>query len=85
MTRARGYILIPVVMMIAVVAAVAFMLNRQVSIGGAAFGAQREGAKAFASAQAGLAHAAWLAAFFCSQQTLFTLTNTYDWRSPCNQ
>ncbi len=61
MTRAPGYILVPVVMMIAVIAAVAFMLNRQVSMGGAAFGVQHEVDKVFVGAQAGLVHASWLA------------------------
>ena len=61
MTRAPGYILIPVVMMITLIAAVAFMLNRQVSMGGAAFGPQHEGDKVFVGAQAGLVHASWLA------------------------
>ncbi len=59
--RSGGYLLLPVVLVIAVVAAVAFLMNRESTIDIRAAGAAAEGDAARYIAEAGLRHALWTA------------------------
>ncbi len=60
-TILQGYILLPVVMMIALIAAIALMLDRQGGFTATTASDQQRGMQALAGAAAALQHATWLA------------------------